>query len=89
MKPHHRPWTFVAFTVPGVICLLAGGAALAGMLKGVHPLFGSEHSGGPTQIAVSPAPTIHRAEVRTLVSAASAPAAMRSARRGLRFAGRA
>lgn len=45
MKPHHWPWTFVAFTALGAICLLAGVAALAGMLKGVHPLFNDDLAG--------------------------------------------
>jgi hypothetical protein len=45
MKQHHWPWTFVAFTVLGVSCLLAGGAALAGMLKGFHPLFNDDMAG--------------------------------------------
>ncbi|MDP2826751.1 MAG: hypothetical protein Q8O52_29195 [Sulfuritalea sp.] len=29
----------------GVICLVAGGAALAGMPKGVHPLFNDDMAG--------------------------------------------
>ena len=37
MKPHHWPWTFVAFSLIGIALLLVGVAALAGMLKGVHP----------------------------------------------------
>ena len=45
MKSHHWPWTFIVFTVLGVICLLAGIAALAGMLKGVHPLFNDDMAG--------------------------------------------
>ncbi|OHC71336.1 MAG: hypothetical protein A3H93_04395 [Rhodocyclales bacterium RIFCSPLOWO2_02_FULL_63_24] len=45
MKPHHWPWTFIVFTLLGAICLLAGAAALAGMLKGVHPLFGDDMAG--------------------------------------------
>lgn len=45
MKPHHWPWTFIAFTVLGIIGLLAGGAALAGMLKGAHPLFNDDMAG--------------------------------------------
>mgnify|MGYP001163348882 CR=1 FL=1 len=42
MKPHHWPWTFIAFSVIGTILLLAGIAALAGLLRGVHPLFGDD-----------------------------------------------
>jgi hypothetical protein len=45
MKPHHWPWTFVAFSLIGVLLLLVGIAALAGMLKGVHPLFGDDMAG--------------------------------------------
>ena len=39
MKPHHWPWTFVAFTLLGLAALAAGIAALAGLLEGVHPIF--------------------------------------------------
>lgn len=45
MKPHHWPWTFVFFTLVGVACLLAGAAALAGLMKGVHPLFNDDLAG--------------------------------------------
>ena len=45
MKPHHWPWTFIAFTLLGAICLLAAGAALAGWLQGVHPLFNDDMAG--------------------------------------------
>jgi hypothetical protein len=45
MKPHHWPWTFLVFSLLGVLLLLAGIAALAGMLRGVHPLFGDELAG--------------------------------------------
>jgi hypothetical protein len=45
MKPHHWPWTFVIFTVLGVALLFVGIAALAGMLRGVHPLFGDDMAG--------------------------------------------
>lgn len=45
MKPQHWPRTFIAFTVFGAICLLAGAAALAEMLKGVHPLFNDDLAG--------------------------------------------
>ncbi len=45
MKPHHWPWTFVAFSLIGIVLLVAGIAALADMLKGVHPLFGDDMAG--------------------------------------------
>ena len=45
MKPHHWPWTFVAFSLIGLVLLVAGIAALTGMLKGVHPLFGDDMAG--------------------------------------------
>jgi hypothetical protein len=45
VKPRHWPWTFIVFTLLGVICLLTGAAASAGMLKGVHPLFNDDMAG--------------------------------------------
>ncbi len=45
MKPHHWPWTFIVFSVLGGVCLLAGIAALAGLLKGVHALFNDDMAG--------------------------------------------
>ncbi|MBI5792139.1 MAG: hypothetical protein HZA63_11750 [Rhodocyclales bacterium] len=45
MKPHHWPWTFVIFTVLGGALLIVGIAALAGLLRGVHPLFGDDMAG--------------------------------------------
>jgi len=45
MKPHHWPWTFLVFTLLGTVLLLAGVAALAGLLKGVHPLFNDDMAG--------------------------------------------
>ena len=45
MKTHHWPWTFLVFSALGALLLLAGIAALAGMLRGVHPLFGDELAG--------------------------------------------
>lgn len=45
MKPHHWPWTFLVFSVLGALLLLAGSAALAGLLRGVHPLFGDDLAG--------------------------------------------
>lgn len=45
MKPHHWPWTFVFFTVLGVVVLAVGVAALGGWLRGLHPLFGDDLAG--------------------------------------------
>lgn len=45
MKPHHWPWTFLVFGLLGVLLLLAGIAALAGLLRSVHPLFGDDLAG--------------------------------------------
>ena len=45
MKPHHWPWTFVVFSLLGAVLLLAGILALAGLLKGVHPLFNDDLAG--------------------------------------------
>ncbi|MDO8932808.1 MAG: hypothetical protein Q7U97_10470 [Rhodocyclaceae bacterium] len=45
MKPHHWPWTFLVFTALGGIGLLAGIAALAGLLRGAHPLFNDDMAG--------------------------------------------
>ena len=45
MKPHHWPWTFVVFSAIGMLCLLAGIAALAGLLQGTHPLFNDDMAG--------------------------------------------
>jgi len=45
MKPHHWPWTFLLFTALGAALLLAGAAALGGLLRGVHPLFGDDLAG--------------------------------------------
>lgn len=45
MKPHHWPWTFVVFFAIGMLCLLAGIAALAGLLQGTHPLFNDDMAG--------------------------------------------
>lgn len=45
MKPHHWPRSFLAFTAIGILCLLAGVAALAGLLQGTHPLFNDEMVG--------------------------------------------
>lgn len=45
MKPHHWPWTFLVFTAIGVLCLLAGIGALAGLLQGTHPLLNDAMAG--------------------------------------------
>ena len=45
MKPHHWPRTFLVFSALGILLVLAGVTALAGMLKGVHPLFNDELAG--------------------------------------------
>ncbi len=41
----HWPITFIVFTALGVITLLAGIAALAGVLRGAHPLFNDDMAG--------------------------------------------
>lgn len=45
MKAHHWPWTFIAFTLFGGMLMLAGIAALAGLLRKVHPLFNDDLAG--------------------------------------------
>jgi ethanolamine transporter EutH len=45
MKPHHWPWTFVFFAALGLVLLFVGIAALAGLLRGMHPLFGDDMAG--------------------------------------------
>ncbi len=45
MKPHHWPWTFVFFAALGLVLLFVGIAALAGLLRGTHPLFGDDMAG--------------------------------------------
>lgn len=45
MKRHHWPWTFLFFSAVGSVCLLAGLAALAGLLARVHPLLADEMAG--------------------------------------------
>jgi divalent metal cation (Fe/Co/Zn/Cd) transporter len=45
MKPQHWPRTFIVFGALGLLLLLAGIVALAGMLKTVHPLFNDELAG--------------------------------------------
>lgn len=45
MKPHHWPWTFVAFSLLGIACTLAGIAAFAGLFEKVHPLLADPLAG--------------------------------------------
>lgn len=44
-RPHHWPWTFIAFALLGAACLAVGVAALGGLLRGVHPLFNDDLAG--------------------------------------------
>ncbi|MDP2793510.1 MAG: hypothetical protein Q8O25_05415 [Sulfurisoma sp.] len=46
MKPHHWPWTFLAFTTLGSVTALVGVAALFGLMNGVHPLFNDGTAAG-------------------------------------------
>ena len=41
----HWPITFLVLTALGVLCLLAGMAALTGLLHGTHPLFNDDMAG--------------------------------------------
>ncbi len=45
MKPHHWPWTFLFFSALGILSLIAGIAAFAGLFKNVHPLLADEMAG--------------------------------------------
>lgn len=45
MKPHHWPWTFLFFSTLGILSLLAGIAAFAGLFKNVHPLLADDLAG--------------------------------------------
>lgn len=45
MKPHHWPWTFLFFSALGILSLIAGIAAFAGLFKDVHPLLADEMAG--------------------------------------------
>jgi hypothetical protein len=45
MKTHHWPWTFLFFSALGILSLLAGMAAFAGLFKHVHPLLADEMAG--------------------------------------------
>jgi ethanolamine transporter EutH len=46
MKPHHWPWTFLAFTTLGIIATIVGFASLFGLMQGVHPLFNDGMAAG-------------------------------------------
>ncbi len=46
MKPHHWPWTFLAFTALGIVTTLAGIAAFAGLMGSVHPIFNDSMAAG-------------------------------------------
>jgi hypothetical protein len=45
MKTHHWPWTFLFFSALGILSMLAGVAAFAGLFKNVHPLLADEMAG--------------------------------------------
>ncbi|MBL8490603.1 MAG: hypothetical protein JNM82_07480 [Rhodocyclaceae bacterium] len=45
MKPRHFPLTFVFFTAVGVLTAAVGVAALAGWMRGTHPLFNDDMAG--------------------------------------------
>ena len=45
MKPHHWPWTFLFFSALGILSLITGIAAFAGLFKNVHPLLADEMAG--------------------------------------------
>jgi len=44
-RTRHWPYSFIVFAALGALCLLAGAAALAGLLRGVHPLFNDDMAG--------------------------------------------
>jgi len=46
LKHRHWPWSFLFFAGLGVICFLAGIAALAGLLTGLHPIFNDGMAAG-------------------------------------------
>jgi divalent metal cation (Fe/Co/Zn/Cd) transporter len=46
MKPHHWPWTFLAFTALGIVATIVGVAALLGLMQGTHPLFNDDMAAG-------------------------------------------
>jgi branched-subunit amino acid permease len=45
MKPHHWPYTFIAFAILGVLSLLVGIVALAGIGGDLHPLLADDGTG--------------------------------------------
>lgn len=45
MKPRHFPLTFLFFTALGVLTAAVGVAALAGWMRGAHPLFNDDMAG--------------------------------------------
>ena len=45
MKPRHFPLTFLFFTALGVATAAVGVAALAGWMRGTHPLFNDDMAG--------------------------------------------
>jgi len=45
MKHHHWPYTFIVFTALGVVSLIVGIVALAGIGSGLHPLLADEGTG--------------------------------------------
>jgi len=46
----HWPVSFLICTASAILCLLAGIAAFAGLLEGVHPLFNDSMAAGITLI---------------------------------------
>ena len=45
MKPRHFPLTFLFFTALGAITSVVGVAALAGWMRGTHPLLNDDMAG--------------------------------------------
>ena len=45
MKPHHWPYTFIVFAILGVLSLLVGIVALAGVGGDLHPLLADDGTG--------------------------------------------
>jgi hypothetical protein len=46
MKHRHWPLSFLFFAVLGMVCLVAGIAAVTGLLAGTHPLFNDGAAAG-------------------------------------------
>ncbi len=46
MKHRHWPLSFLFFAVLGMVCLVAGIAAMTGLLAGTHPLFSDGAAAG-------------------------------------------